>query len=140
MIHYLMDMAYAVMSGQASQRSSLHRAARYHHHWMTAGVFDEEADQKRVGCDDFLRKPFRPADITDLLAKHLGVRFIYQRTARRTPARPMQAAAYTLGLQRLGEQPAAWREQLRQAATTANADQIRPIDPGTINRACGYVE
>ena len=31
-----------------------------------------------AGCDDFLRKPFRDADIFDLLNKHIGVRFVYE--------------------------------------------------------------
>jgi CheY-like chemotaxis protein len=31
----------------------------------------------RVGCDDFIHKPFREADIFDVLHKHIGVRFVY---------------------------------------------------------------
>ncbi|WP_242058794.1 CHASE2 domain-containing protein [Microcoleus sp. FACHB-SPT15] len=31
----------------------------------------------RVGCDDFIHKPFREADIFDALYKHIGVRFVY---------------------------------------------------------------
>ncbi|HCF28493.1 MAG TPA: hypothetical protein DEV81_15130, partial [Cyanobacteria bacterium UBA11049] len=31
----------------------------------------------RVGCDDFIHKPFREADIFDALHKHIGVRFVY---------------------------------------------------------------
>jgi CheY-like chemotaxis protein len=31
----------------------------------------------RVGCNDFIHKPFREADIFDVLHKHIGVRFIY---------------------------------------------------------------
>jgi CHASE2 domain-containing sensor protein/CheY-like chemotaxis protein len=30
-----------------------------------------------VGCDDFIHKPFREADIFDALHKHIGVRFVY---------------------------------------------------------------
>ncbi|MBD1834245.1 response regulator [Cyanobacteria bacterium FACHB-472] len=31
----------------------------------------------RVGCDGFIHKPFREADIFDALHKHIGVRFVY---------------------------------------------------------------
>jgi CheY-like chemotaxis protein len=31
----------------------------------------------RVGCDDFIHKPFREAEIFDALYKHIGVRFVY---------------------------------------------------------------
>jgi CHASE2 domain-containing sensor protein/CheY-like chemotaxis protein/nitrogen-specific signal transduction histidine kinase len=31
----------------------------------------------RIGCDDFIHKPFREADIFDALHKHIGVRFVY---------------------------------------------------------------
>jgi CheY-like chemotaxis protein len=30
-----------------------------------------------IGCDDFIQKPFREADIFDALHKHIGVRFVY---------------------------------------------------------------
>jgi PAS domain S-box-containing protein len=46
---------------------------------LTASAFEE--DRERVlsgGCDDFVRKPFHPHEIYSILAKHLGVRFIYE--------------------------------------------------------------
>jgi DNA-binding response OmpR family regulator len=46
---------------------------------LTASAF--EKDRQRMlsaGCNDFIRKPFREADILDALTKHLGVRFVYQ--------------------------------------------------------------
>jgi signal transduction histidine kinase len=46
---------------------------------LTASVLEEE----RVvifdaGCDDFLRKPFKNADIFDLMHKYIGVRYLYE--------------------------------------------------------------
>jgi CheY-like chemotaxis protein len=39
-----------------------------------------------VGCDGFLAKPFRQADIFELMRKHLGVRYVYEETsAGKTP-------------------------------------------------------
>lgn len=46
---------------------------------LTASVLEEEkAIVLSAGCDDFLRKPFSEHTIFDALAKHLGVKFIYE--------------------------------------------------------------
>ncbi|MGK7900773.1 MAG: ATP-binding protein [Hormoscilla sp.] len=45
---------------------------------LTASVLEEErAVIISAGCDDFLRKPFREADIFDAMHKHIGVRYVY---------------------------------------------------------------
>ena len=31
-----------------------------------------------VGCDDYLRKPFRESEIFEMMGKHLGVRYVYE--------------------------------------------------------------
>ena len=35
-----------------------------------------------AGCDDFLRKPFREADIFEMMHRHLGVRYVYEEAAK----------------------------------------------------------
>lgn len=46
---------------------------------LTASVLEEEqAVVLSAGCDDFLRKAFREADIFATLHKHIGVRYIYE--------------------------------------------------------------
>ncbi len=46
---------------------------------LTAGVLEEErAAVLAAGCDDFMRKPFREADIFTIMQKYLGVRYIYE--------------------------------------------------------------
>jgi len=46
---------------------------------VTASVLEEErAVILSAGCDDFMRKPFRQADIFDAMHKHIGVRYIYE--------------------------------------------------------------
>jgi signal transduction histidine kinase/CheY-like chemotaxis protein len=45
---------------------------------LTASVLEEErAVILSAGCDDFMRKPFREADIFAAMNKHIGVRYIY---------------------------------------------------------------
>ncbi|MEG4578965.1 ATP-binding protein [Microcoleus sp. MON1_C5] len=46
---------------------------------LTASVLEEErAVILSAGCDAFMRKPFREADIFDAMQKHIGVRYIYE--------------------------------------------------------------
>ena len=49
---------------------------------LTASILEEEkAVVLSAGCDDFLRQPFREAEIFEMVAKHLGVRYIYEDSA-----------------------------------------------------------
>ncbi|MEG4085668.1 AAA family ATPase [Microcoleus sp. POL10_C6] len=46
---------------------------------ITASSFEEEkAVVLSIGCDDFIRKPFREANIFDALHKHIGVQFVFE--------------------------------------------------------------
>ncbi|WP_048751431.1 ATP-binding protein [Crocosphaera watsonii] len=46
---------------------------------LTASVFEEEkAVVLSTGCDSFIRKPFREAEIFDAMEKQIGVQFIYE--------------------------------------------------------------
>ncbi|VXD12394.1 putative Histidine kinase [Planktothrix serta PCC 8927] len=48
---------------------------------LTASVLEEEkAIVLSAGCDDFIRKPFTEQSIFEMLAKHLGVQYIYEET------------------------------------------------------------
>jgi DNA-binding response OmpR family regulator len=92
---------------------------------LTATAFEE--DRERIlleGCDDFVRKPFRKDEICDMLAKHLGVRFVYEEEpAPLAPARP-EEAAYVPSADALAALPAAWLADLEQATTRADLHQI----------------
>ncbi len=45
---------------------------------ITASTLEEEeAMAISAGCDGFLRKPFREADIFDTMQKHIGARYVY---------------------------------------------------------------
>ena len=46
---------------------------------VTASAFEEDREAALAqGCDDFLRKPFHEADVLDVLARRLGVRFVHE--------------------------------------------------------------
>ncbi len=42
---------------------------------------DERVAIMAAGCDDFIRKPYRDAEVFDALARHLGVRFVHEEQA-----------------------------------------------------------
>ncbi len=76
-----MDMRMPVMDGfEATRQIKAHSKGQATAIIaLTASVLEEE----RVvildaGCDDFLRKPFKNADIFDLMHKHIGVRYVYE--------------------------------------------------------------
>jgi len=49
----------------------------------TSALEEEETMAIAAGCDDFLRKPFREADIFDTMQKHIGVRYMYEEQGSR---------------------------------------------------------
>ena len=45
---------------------------------LTASAFEEDrVTMLELGCDDFVRKPFRSSEIFEKIAQHLGVRYLY---------------------------------------------------------------
>ena len=66
-----------------------------------------------AGCDDFVRKPFREHEIFDTLARHLRLKFIYEKTghSESTPKVP----EFALGPEQLVTLPAQLLCELRQA-------------------------
>jgi PAS domain S-box-containing protein len=92
---------------------------------LTASAFEEErAVALSAGCDDFIRKPFREAEILEKMAHYLGVRYIYESLPSPTQPEAIQPDA-TISLVELWEgMPAEWREQLHQAATQVDAEEI----------------
>jgi signal transduction histidine kinase/CheY-like chemotaxis protein len=45
---------------------------------------DERAVTRSQGCNDFLRKPFREDDLSEMIHKHLDVRFVYEESGEKT--------------------------------------------------------
>ncbi len=99
---------------------------------LTASAFEE--DRERVlsgGCDDFVRKPFHPHAIFGILAKHLGVRFVYE---------PDQLHAFegkvvdepgasidVLAQVSIEELPEDWLANLKRATIEADLNEIKNL-------------
>jgi signal transduction histidine kinase/FixJ family two-component response regulator len=122
----LMDMRMPVLDGQeAARRIKASPGGRDTVVIaLTASSFDEDRVQiLEAGCAEFLRKPFREADLLDALHRHLGVAFVYEETAAGMVAQP--EAALLAGLPaELRERLAAALDMLDVAAIEAAIDAI----------------
>ncbi|MCB9077943.1 MAG: GAF domain-containing protein [Anaerolineaceae bacterium] len=89
---------------------------------LTASTFEEEqAVVVSAGCDDFLRKPFREADMFQIMAKHIGVQYIYEDTDdERQTIKPEDQA-------RLGEAIAPDREQTEAALNLLPTELVEKL-------------
>jgi signal transduction histidine kinase len=95
---------------------------------MTASTF--ESDQKIVlssGCDDLLHKPFRETDLFDMMAKHLGVRYVYEDAETEKPECEAHSPATVLSPELLGELPPGLLKDLEAAAIRASMNKISDI-------------
>ncbi len=85
-----------------------------------SGLEEERAAILAVGCDDFMRKPFRDYEIFDAMAKHIGVLYVYEETQNQP-----QAYSSTAKLQPsdLNSMSGEWLSEF-QAAATAGRDKL----------------
>ncbi|MGI0493054.1 ATP-binding protein [Alkalinema pantanalense CENA528] len=102
---------------------------------LTASVFEEEKSLiLSAGCDDFLRKPFRAADIFATIATHLGVQYRYEDTiVEAEAASPMDlsesvpAQGSLLTAQGLQPLPPEWLLALHNAVMTIDVETIENL-------------
>jgi two-component system, sensor histidine kinase and response regulator len=122
-----MDMRMPVMDGyEATQRikAALPEQAPVIIALTASALAESRSESFAAGCDDFLHKPFRVSDILDVLAKHLHVRYLYadQDEVDLPSQAPPTEGALTPSM--VAALPAAWRAQLRDAATRARSDLV----------------
>lgn len=87
---------------------------------LTATAFEEERGKiLDVGCDDFVRKPFKEEEIFDKMNEQLGVEYFYE---IETPSRETDYKSY--GSICLEPMPAIWMASLRQAAIAVDSDLL----------------
>ena len=84
---------------------------------VLAGLRNEMLE---TGLDDFIRKPYRPAEIFNCMARHLGVRYVYAEDASESAARARAA----LRPEALAALPEEMREELSNAIRALDAERI----------------
>ncbi|MBI4995533.1 MAG: response regulator [Rhodocyclales bacterium] len=86
---------------------------------VTASAFKEEQQEMLdAGMDDFVRKPYRPDEIYDCLARQLNVKYRYGKEPGPAPTPTPLTAAMLLKL------PEPLRRELREAVTSLDGDRI----------------
>jgi signal transduction histidine kinase/CheY-like chemotaxis protein len=95
---------------------------------LTGTAFEEDrVTALSIGCDDFVRKPFRTAVIFEKIAEHLGVRYRYAdapEIEKLSPVNAAQAVATSLAVADLAMMSIDWVTQLHQAARQVNGKQV----------------
>jgi CheY-like chemotaxis protein len=122
-----MDMRMPIMDGhEATQRiKALSPGQGTVIIALTASAFEEDRVLMLAeGCDDFVRKPFRPEDITETLRKHAGLRFVYADQ----PGLPL-GTDVVLNEVRLdfAGVPSDWFKALRMAALQADGERLADL-------------
>ncbi|MDM8526620.1 two-component regulator propeller domain-containing protein [Anaerolineales bacterium HSG24] len=91
---------------------------------LTASTLEEERSVVlSAGCDDFMRKPFREADIFEMMHKHIGVQYVYEEPAQAI----IQSTTEVLTVSEL---PDEWLASFQQAVITADMDVMLELIDG----------
>lgn len=96
---------------------------------LTASAFEEDRKEVlAVGCDDFVRRPFREPEIFEIMAQHLGIRYIYENGTNayveEKEKTGLSRTSIKAALQNLPEDTV---KELRYAAELSDMDQIEQI-------------
>jgi len=123
-----MDMRMPVMDGYEATRriKEMEKGQETVVIALTASAFEE--DRTRIlslGCDGFVRKPFREKEVFDAMAQHLGVEFVYEEEeeAVQTPSGSREA----LTPEALSGLPGEWVAQLHEAASQADEEMVMSL-------------
>jgi CheY-like chemotaxis protein len=124
-----MDMRMPVMDGyEATKRiKSTTKGQETVIIAVTASAWEEEkAVILSAGCDDFVRKPFYKETIFEMMAKYLGVRYLYQE--KEVTSQPNNLIRESLSLtELLAAMPQSWIVNLHEAALDADAELVSQI-------------
>lgn len=120
-----MDMRMPVMNGYEAARriKSTTAGQAVPVIAVTASAFEEQKNMVlSAGCDDFVRKPFHEPGIFDVMARHLGVRYIYEETEPAPP--PLDGFLETRDFGTFPKLPDEWRSGMEQAIVNLDMERI----------------
>ena len=126
----LMDLRMPVMDGYEATRriKSVPRGRTTPVIAVTASAFED--DEKAVlasGVDGYVRKPFRPQTIFEVLGKHLGLRYVYRSVPE---GRPGKSLAGSLSPDDLSALPEGLLQAMREAVTAGDMSRLKGLIAG----------
>jgi signal transduction histidine kinase/CheY-like chemotaxis protein len=138
--HFIwMDLRMPVLDGLAAARHirTMEGGQDVQIAALTASVFKEERDRvMAAGMDDFVSKPFRPAEVFDCLTRHLGIRFVREDEPLDDGAGPIAE----LRPEALVHVPAGLREALCAALVSLDRERLGQLlrQLGELDPALGH--
>jgi signal transduction histidine kinase/ActR/RegA family two-component response regulator len=85
-----MDLKMPIMDGwtatkQIRQQEQLQRLSSVVIIALSAGMFEGQLQQiQLIGCNDFIAKPYKTAEIFDKMAQHMEIKYLFEKTANCT--------------------------------------------------------
>jgi PAS domain S-box-containing protein len=126
-----MDMRMPVMDGyEATLRIRAHNTGQVPVIIaLTAGALEQEKSLVlSVGCNDFVRKPFRDTLIFDKIREHLGIQYIYAENDTLQSHQSQTEDDYNQKiLDGLTLMPKEWTQKLYEAASVADMDWVNQL-------------
>ncbi|WP_019505849.1 hybrid sensor histidine kinase/response regulator [Pleurocapsa sp. PCC 7319] len=125
-----MDMRMPIMNGYEATKfiKSHSKEQTTYIIALTASTFEEErAIVQSVGCDDFVRKPFRESVLFEKIAQYLGVRYIYAQNTESAAIQAHLATEFSLEPTALQVMSSEWLIHLEQAASELDEDTIAKL-------------
>jgi CheY-like chemotaxis protein len=92
---------------------------------LTASALEEERQQILAGkCDDYVRKPIQEQEIFDIMAKHLGLLYLYEENPNHDLS---DSSEKDQNLIKIGKIPADVREEMNNAIVSLDKDLILQV-------------
>ncbi|MCU7922387.1 MAG: response regulator [Candidatus Thiodiazotropha sp. (ex Dulcina madagascariensis)] len=117
--HFIwMDMQMPVMDGYEATRriKALPAGAQIVVAALSASAFTDERGQVlAAGCADFVRKPFREAEIFEVMQRLLGLEYVYGSTTEVERPQVDETERVRLATQSLAQLPGGLKARMRQA-------------------------
>ncbi len=92
-----------------------------------SSLAEERAVVLDAGCDDYLRKPFREAELFELMSKHIGVKFLYEEGQQGARSKEQVADEGILTPEVLAALPAEWLATLKRAAEETDVEMLLEV-------------